>query len=546
MAASLAVRIAAWHFWGTGAIESEGAEYARIAENLRKGVGYVGIVTPGPELMFPPLFPALICVLSFITGSYTTAGRLVSLILGSLLPLPAYGTASRLFNRRSGLVAATLVLLHPLLVNLSFTVATEGPYATLLLSAVYIVVSALYRPSLSMWCLVGAAFGVAYLLRPEAVAPLLIAMLLAFTSTEGGPSIRFQRVAAALLLFLVFASLEVVFIYRNTGRLRIETKSAINSAFFLLALNRESTLERTHGNSPSRHEEAIKWASSAIDGEMKRIGIFLRPEAEVVRDRVMPKDLFRVVAKGFRQNAPSLLENLSSRWLGAPFLPALALLGAVGRPWRRRQALGHLYFTLVPATAIVATFAVLWVYPRYYFVLVPFLLIWAANGLVEISRWTKASIAAGGWGWLRPRVMAWVVPALLALGAILYPVKAIRSLYEFTEGSPARRVVKDVGLWVRQQQSGPVVIMDRSTPLAFHADADFVYFPYCSGDLALRFLDAAKVDYVVLRRDERFTPYYEEWYAKGIPDRRARLVYVSSGADAGEIKVYRWRPPNSN
>ena len=57
---------------------------------------------------------------------------------------------------------------------------------------------------------------------------------------------------------------------------------------------------------------------------------------------------------------------------------------------------------LVPATAVVASFSVLWIFPRYYFVLVPFLLIWAANGLVEIGLWTKASLAAAHWPWISP------------------------------------------------------------------------------------------------------------------------------------------------
>ena len=35
---SFAVRVAALAYWETGAIESEGAEYARIAENLRHRV----------------------------------------------------------------------------------------------------------------------------------------------------------------------------------------------------------------------------------------------------------------------------------------------------------------------------------------------------------------------------------------------------------------------------------------------------------------------------------------------------------------------------
>jgi len=39
VATSVAVRVAAWAYLQTGAIESEGAEYARIAENPGNGVG---------------------------------------------------------------------------------------------------------------------------------------------------------------------------------------------------------------------------------------------------------------------------------------------------------------------------------------------------------------------------------------------------------------------------------------------------------------------------------------------------------------------------
>src|SRR5215468_5508572 len=77
---SFAVRIAALRYWGTGAIESEGAEYARLAQNLQRGVGYVGIATPGHQLIFPPLFPLLIRGASLITHDYVRAGRLVSLL----------------------------------------------------------------------------------------------------------------------------------------------------------------------------------------------------------------------------------------------------------------------------------------------------------------------------------------------------------------------------------------------------------------------------------------------------------------------------------
>jgi hypothetical protein len=59
----------------TGPIDPEGAEYARIAENLVAGHGYVGIATPGTQLIFPPLFPFMIAAVSLVTGQAELADR---------------------------------------------------------------------------------------------------------------------------------------------------------------------------------------------------------------------------------------------------------------------------------------------------------------------------------------------------------------------------------------------------------------------------------------------------------------------------------------
>lgn len=185
VAASFTIRLAAWAYWQTGSIESEGAEYARIAENLRNGIGYIGLVTPGAQLNFNPLFPLMIAGASLVTHDYELAGRLVALFMGALLPLPVFGIASRLFNRRVGFIAATLTLLHPLLLHLSFTVFSEGPYATLFLSATYLVVRALDEPSTRNWLLVGVMFGLTWLLRAEASAAFAIAVLFALLATRG-------------------------------------------------------------------------------------------------------------------------------------------------------------------------------------------------------------------------------------------------------------------------------------------------------------------------------------------------------------------------
>ena len=84
-----------------GSIDSEGAEYARIAENLLNGNGYVGIALPGAQLMFPPLFPLLIATVSLITHQSELAGRLISVSMGTLLVLPVYLSPSTSTTERS-------------------------------------------------------------------------------------------------------------------------------------------------------------------------------------------------------------------------------------------------------------------------------------------------------------------------------------------------------------------------------------------------------------------------------------------------------------
>jgi 4-amino-4-deoxy-L-arabinose transferase-like glycosyltransferase len=214
VAAGLLFRIAAMCYWGTGTIESEGAEYAKIAENLHNGVGYMGLVFPGPQMHFPPLFPWLIAGASFFTGNHETAGRLVSLIFGALLPLPVFGIAARLFKRRVGFIAAGLVLLHPLSIHLSFMVYSEGPYATLLLFAVYLVIRALEHPSIQWWLAMGAAFGICYLVRAESLAVFAISLFFSLVATEGAGAMRVKRAARGIAVFLLVASPQIIFLYK--------------------------------------------------------------------------------------------------------------------------------------------------------------------------------------------------------------------------------------------------------------------------------------------------------------------------------------------
>ena len=554
--ASLALRLLAWAILGTGTIESEGAEYARIAENLKDGVGYVGLVSRGPQVLFPPLLPLLIAGVSYLTGSVEIAGRLVSLICGALLPLPVFGIAARIFNRRVGFIAAALSILHPILVYLAFMVYSEGPYATLFVASMYLGLRVIQDGTTKWWLLMAAGFALGYLTRAEGFVAFVISVGVCLLLTREKWTHRLKQAALAVAVFAAFALPEVLYLKDVTGRLSLEAKSSVLFSYtggrVVAAESRPDaewsapsglrdfpTAEHdVAGGYPEKWQE--KWAVYGVNSDVQEVGFSVRSNSDIARsEKVAFQHTLPLMLKGMKLNVPTLIQRLTATWMG-PLLPALAFLGLFRHPWRGARTRSRVYVSAMMLTPVIATFFVLWNDARYYFIFVPLLVIWAANGVDMLAGWVRSTgIAAGGSFLTRP-LYAQAIPALVVAFLVLSPLKAGVYLYQFHDSAPVRGIERELGVWLGKQQNHPVRIMDLRLPMVFHAGANHRFFPYCDADTALRYLDAAEVDYVVLRRGTSFTKYYSAWAAHGIPNERAKRVQLPNIPGIDEFVVYRW------
>jgi hypothetical protein len=237
-----------------------------------------------------------------------------------------------------------------------------------------------------------------------------------------------------------------------------------------------------------------------------------------------------------------LLGRLSDDWLGGPFLFGLAILGIFHRPWGGEKAAAHL-FVLITAIGSLAGPLFFPTQPvRYSFVIVPFLMIWAGHGLVQVFRWTKMSAGSLTTGNLTGDVCELLLGGLFGAIILVSSFRGVDYLSEFRESASHNSSLKRVGAWIREQQNETVTVMDFATNITFHAGGRWIPFPYTTEALALLFIDASKVDYLVLREKGNAWPYYQKWFNDGIPSARAELVYVSSDSrpDTGRFKVFRW------
>ncbi|HEU5479965.1 MAG TPA: glycosyltransferase family 39 protein, partial [Candidatus Tumulicola sp.] len=312
-----------WLFTHTNAIEKDGAEYARIAQNVLHGHGYVGL-QPGPELLFPPLYPALLAGLSPIFG-IEHAGRVISLLLGSALPIPAYLVGRRLFGRRTGIAAAAFIAFNPILIAYSTAVLSETTYLTLQLTAAYLLLRAHDRRDLIRAAVAGACWTLAALVRPEAA---LILGLFTFAAVVVGLIYRSQRAAMKVAVMALAVCAATFLPYaawtsHQAGRLQWSGKATVSSFI------------------NQRIDDGMSYtvAISAVDADGRPRGVLLDPNSYIKGD-YGKAPLFSPSAelKFERSGVHHLWSNFGrNAVLGAPLLALLAAVGLLGGPWTRRH-----------------------------------------------------------------------------------------------------------------------------------------------------------------------------------------------------------------
>lgn len=181
--------------------------YYTVARNLAGSTGYIDPLIGIPTARWLPAYPALLALAFLISGKSLLIAKALNVGLALASIVLTYLLASRLFDRRAGLLAAFLLAVFPSYVFLSTLVMAENLFVSLFLLAVLLAVRwglGGRTPTAYQSLAVGAVVAVAALTRAEGLwllAPILALWLYACRSwVVASRQVALVLLGAAILL----------------------------------------------------------------------------------------------------------------------------------------------------------------------------------------------------------------------------------------------------------------------------------------------------------------------------------------------------------
>lgn len=222
----LTLSLIAWH--SVAPITPDSSAYMQGARSLVR-TGSYQTIDGHPLVIFPPGYPALIAALMPLTRSAEMAGRLVALVLATA-SIPLVFLLTRRFG--SLLLAGAVAVLFAALperVEHSVMIWSDAPFLFFVLLTLVVVYRWLGTGQGRWAVLAGLVAAAAYLVRPEGLIVLTVALAVAIIGS------RFERrvvagAAAAIVIFALGAWPYVSYLHRHTGEWQLSGKSEVNLA----------------------------------------------------------------------------------------------------------------------------------------------------------------------------------------------------------------------------------------------------------------------------------------------------------------------------
>jgi 4-amino-4-deoxy-L-arabinose transferase-like glycosyltransferase len=502
---------------------------------LKLGVsGYLHGFSETLHTYWSPFFPWLVALSCSLTDNYELAGRLASVVMGALLPLPVYFLGKLLYDKTAGLIAAAFIAFFPPLAFQATTALTEATYTFFVALAVIAGWEMLKRNSILAAVISGSLAGSLYLTRPEGIGFLLIfAGWIIAGCVMKLFLIRPPRMIFLLLAlaagFIVVSAPYLIYLHEQTGAWTISAKGAAN-------LQMDTPED---GSRPSFRALNAENTSLPID-EVFHLGTFLKQEGSKQTQKVpvaigaLLKKYIKNLHKLITSTVPSFFSLLPLMFFG---------VGLLGTAWQPGEGLKNIYFLSFIFFYWFGVVPVFHINARYFAPMWPLCAVWIAHGINIFWTWLKAHPFFSKWS-----TSAGLRPAALPL-TLLMTMLAIFSFFPELGRILARNPnstdfwadaveLKAAGAWLREHTKADMVIMSRNHAVDFYAGnydiRDAVTIPDNGLDRVLLYARHRQVNYLVI--SERYmTDYPQLAFLMDNRQNRDELELVYQNRDASGL-----------
>ncbi len=526
---ALLVRLIALPF--ESIITEDGAYYLLLAEHLREGDFTLGFST-----YWSPLYPLLIGFASIFFQDLEFAARMVSILCGALLVVFVYLLIRFLYAKDAAWIGAGLIAIYPSLIQYSVMVLTESIFALLFTCAVLAGWLSLSRSNVKAFLLTGAAFGACYLVKPESIAFIFLMIGLTFIASiiNKIPTRKTARHVAALLFGCALLAAPYLFYLRaQTGGWTISEKmfphvaSPVKSTphwktkWLLLSSDKQTTL-----------------ADSLWGG--KRAASFDETppvELEVNQSEANPSEAsqWRIswsvsrTLRGVRDGLRNLLR------LFPPLLILLCGLMFFKTRWTKARLMQEIYLSSFIVSSLLGYALLQMAKPKYLVMLMPLLICWVAQGIVELERLFAKLLRSESQVFKCCRqVFITACVALTLVPKIIFPV-AHRAAFQSLELLP-------VIAWMNERELTKPRIMATSPVVPYYVGGEHFYLPDEDFAVVIDYACRKKIDYIVI--DERNVNKVKNSTSRFLLDERVQhadlhLIYKNDDSPRHKVLVFK-------
>lgn len=194
------VLVAPWPPW----YPDDSEYFHRLATLLANGHGFTQpfpqAAWDGPTAYHPPLYPVLLAGVAKLGGNGDVVQRLTGSLFGAGTIAAVGLLARRLRDDRTGLIAAALAALYPMLITADGALMSESLYGLLVALSLLAAYRLLEAPSAGRAVVLGVLVGLAALTRGEALAFLLLVLIPVVRRPHGARAALVACIAVAVAL----------------------------------------------------------------------------------------------------------------------------------------------------------------------------------------------------------------------------------------------------------------------------------------------------------------------------------------------------------